>query len=387
MRSKKIKLFLCAICVFMICSCTTKKVDKIIPMPEEVSGIWFSYIDFGKTLQGKNDKEISNEIDQIIEDCVLLNINTIYLHTTSFTDAFYDSKIYPKNSIVKDVDPLKIFIEKAHKKNIRVEAWINPMRSVKEDEINTLNDSFIVKQWIVQNDERIRNVEGRYYLNPAYSEVQDLIVSVVEEIINNYTVDGIHMDDYFYPEGADEHFDSIAYSMLSEGKSISEFRKGNVNQLVEKIYKTVKEKNNDLVFGISPSGNIEYSRDRIYGDISAWIEAGTIDYLVPQIYWGYTHAKKPFYPTLKEWEKLVSNSDIDLIIGLAAYKLMEEGKNSDTLEWNSDEEILIKQIQDSRDIQGYKGISFYAYNSLFLNEKHKEYVENQIGKIGAEIVK
>lgn len=260
------------------------------------------------------------------------------------------------------------------------------MRSVKEDEINKLDDSFIVKQWII-NNERIRNVDGRYYLNPAYTEVQDLIVSVVEEILNKYTVDGIHMDDYFYPEGADEQFDSISYSKLGDGKSISEFRKGNVNQLVEKIYNAVKGKNDDLVFGISPSGNIEYSTERIYGDISAWIEAENIDYLAPQIYWGYTHAKKPFYETLKEWESLTSNSNVDLIIGLAAYKLKEEGNNSDTAEWNSDEDILIKQIKDSKEIQGYRGISLYAYNSVFLNDNNEQYLETQIDKISEEFIK
>lgn len=386
MKNKLKKSLICILCLFITCSCANKKEDQIIPMQEEVHALWFSYIDYGKTMQGKDEKEFRKEVSNIIENCVELNINTIYLHTTSFTDAFYNSEIYPKNNVVKNIDALEIFIEKAHEKNIRIEAWINPMRSVKEDEINKLDDSFIVKQWII-NNERIRNVDGRYYLNPAYTEVQDLIVSVVEEILNKYTVDGIHMDDYFYPEGADEQFDSISYSKLGDGKSISEFRKGNVNQLVEKIYNAVKGKNDDLVFGISPSGNIEYSTERIYGDISAWIEAENIDYLAPQIYWGYTHAKKPFYETLKEWESLTSNSNVDLIIGLAAYKLKEEGNNSDTAEWNSDEDILIKQIKDSKEIQGYRGISLYAYNSVFLNDNNEQYLETQIDKISEEFIK
>lgn len=371
------KILKLVICLGLLASCTSKKEPVYIPLPEEVKAMWFSYVDYETFLKDTPKDQIKEEIEKIIENCENIGINTIFVHAVAFTDAFYDSNIYPKSNKVsqKDIDYLEIFIEEAHKKNMHVEAWINPMRSVTAEEAALWEEDFILKKWVNEANDNIYNFEGRYYLNIATEENQKLIISVIEEIIENYDVDGIHMDDYFYPAKIDDGFDDNQFAG-SSFNSISDFRKYQVNELVEKIYDVVHE--NDLVFGISPSGNIEYSRDVIYGDTEAWVNKGIVDYVVPQIYWGYTNKTKPFEPTLQEWQLLMGNTDTKLIIGLAAYKVGIMSKDSDNEEWMKDDKILSKQIETSKTVKNYSGYALFSYHSLFgeNNENSKRNKEN-----------
>ena len=249
------------------------------------------------------------------------------------------------------------------------------MRSFTLEEIQNVDDNFIIKKWITENKPYVKAVKDRYYLNPAYPETTDLILSVVQEIIDNYAVDGIHMDDYFYPEGIDENFDKDIYSKICTNKcTLEQFRKNNVNNLVAQINKLVKKSN--LIFGISPSGNMDYSINSIYGDFNAWVDAGTVDYLIPQIYWGYNHPTKPYLQTLEEWSKVTQGSDVDLIIGIAGYKVgyedlyAKDGKN----EWVENTNILSRQTEDAKKLS-LKGVSIFSYKSIFIPEPE---VENNV---------
>lgn len=374
MNKKILKL---VICLVLLASCASKKESIHIPLPEEVKAMWFSYVDYQTFLKDVSKKDVEKEIDTILSNCESIGINTIFVHAVAFTDAFYDSNIYPKSNKVnqKEIDYLQIFVDKVHERNMHVEAWINPMRSVTVEEVALWEDDFILKQWINENNDSISSFEDRYYLNIATTESQQLILSVIEEIIKNYDVDGIHMDDYFYPVKVDETFDYNQF-IGSSFDSLSDFRKYQVNELVGKIYNLVHD--NNLVFGISPSGNIEYSRDVIYGDTEAWINKGLVDYVVPQIYWGYTNKTKPFEPSLQEWQSLMGNTDTKLIIGLAAYKIGVESQDSDNEEWLNDPKILSKQIETSKTVKNYSGYAIFSYHSLFgeNNENSKRNKEN-----------
>lgn len=359
------KLLIAFMCLVLLTSCSSRKESMHYPLPSEVKGMWFSFVDYRTFLKETSSEDIEKEIDEILDNCEELGINTLFVHTVAFTDAFYDSKIYPKSNVVseKDIDYLKIFVEKAHQRKMHIEAWINPMRSVTSEEMASMDESYILKQWVNEGNDSIYNFEGRYYLNIATEDTQTLILSVVEEILTNYDVDGIHMDDYFYPAKVDDGFD-INQFKGSSFQTIAEFRKYQVNELVDKIQALVHKKS--LVFGISPSGNIEYSRDVIFGDTEAWIKNGSIDYVVPQLYWGYTNKAKPFENTLQEWQGLVEGTEIPLIVGLAAYKMGVESKDSDREEWMNDPMILDKQIETSRSVENYGGYIYFSYHSLFL---------------------
>lgn len=363
---KKIIIFLITIPIIIGCSAA--------PSIEEIRAVWVSYIDYTQILWGKSFSEFETSVDEIVDNCVEYNINTIYLHASAFTDAYYDSDYYPTQYVESQIgadlkyDPLEIFIEKAQAKNIRVEAWINPFRSFDQKKMETVPDSYIVKKWVNEGNRNVIFYKDRYYLNPAYEEVHDLILNVVSEIAQNYDIDGLHMDDYFYPDHVDESFDKLDYMVSESDLSLEDWRRNNVNELVEKIDKTLHKIDSDLWFGISPAGNLEYSRDSIFGDVEKWVEEEWVNYIAPQIYFGYTNKSRPYAATLQQWSDVVKGTDVQLIVGLGAYKINQENGNSDDEEWIEDSQILMKQIQDAKSASNYAGYALYSYHSMFRAE-------------------
>jgi uncharacterized lipoprotein YddW (UPF0748 family) len=174
----------------------------------------------------------------------------------------------------------------------------------------------------------------------------EFLGDTVREITDNYNVDGVHIDDYFYPTTSAD-FDSEAF-VQSGASDLAAWRTENVSRFVKKLYDTVKEKDDRLLFGISPQGNIRADYETQYADVKKWgSESGFCDYIVPQIYYGFENETMPFLPTLEQWTELVRGSDVSLIIGLAAYKLGREDKwagSSAELEWINDPDIINKQI-------------------------------------------
>jgi uncharacterized lipoprotein YddW (UPF0748 family) len=174
----------------------------------------------------------------------------------------------------------------------------------------------------------------------------ELIETSVREILGNYDVDGVHIDDYFYPT-TDPEFDREAFE-VSGSTDLAQWRMDNVNRAVKAMYDAVKNADERLVFGISPQGNIDADYNSQYADVRRWgSEEGYCDYIIPQIYFGFENENSPFLPTLKQWEELVDDSIVSLIIGLAAYKLGREDKwagDAGELEWINDPDIIRKQI-------------------------------------------
>lgn len=315
----------------------------------EQVGLWLPYVRFPEYMQGKSEAEFRKTVEQIMEDAAADNVNTIYFHARPNGDAYYFSELFPKGTYLDgDYDPLAIVLEEAHKRNISVHAWINPLRLQTAEQMNTVPDSFIVKKWINAGEPYVKNVGGRWYLAPAYTETDELLRNSVREILDNYDVDGVHIDDYFYPT-TDPEFDREAFE-ASRINDLAQWRIDNVNRFVKAMYDTVKAKDKRLVFGISPQGNIDADYNSQYADVRRWgSEEGFCDYIVPQIYFGFENEKSPFIPTLRQWEELVDESKVALIIGLAAYKLGREDKwagEAGELEWINDPDMIRKQIRE-----------------------------------------
>ena len=388
MKSKKIVRKLIAVilsCSLFGCLRATSILE--LPAPTEkdpVNAVWFSYLDYQETAYNSAEYVFRNTVDEIIAELQELGVNTIYVHAVAFTDAFYKSDIYPQTQLIgtMEYDPLAIFVEEAKKSDMRVEAWVNPLRSVLVSEADLLEGT-ILKQWIDENNERIRQVDGRYYLNPAYPEVRQLVCSVVEEILDNYDVDGIQFDDYFYPANTEDRFDAYIFGEENylTGISREDFRRNAIDQLVADVHDTVKAKSPYLSFGISVAGNLENDLNIYFADPQAWIDAGTIDYLIPQIYWGFEHPTKPYAETLQEWMAMTENSDTALYAGLAAYKIGTEDiyAGDASAEWIDNTDILARQIEYAY-ASGCKGIALFRYGSLYFPENDKE--EN----VGKEII-
>ena len=354
---------------------------------EPVIGIWFSYLEYQRMCQGMTEEEFREFCEEAVSNMKDLGINTLYLHTIAFTDAFYDSSIYPQTAILPDIDydPYAIFSTAAKEAGLAVHAWINPMRSVTVEEAENLPEDFIIRTWIDSNDERVRQNNGRYYLNPAYPEVRALIGSVVQELLEKYHPDGIHLDDYFYPYDTQKNFDAYIYSLAQEEQedlTLEDFRMANVDQMVKELHDIVKEFDEKVEFGISPAGNIDNCIQLLYANPYHWVEQGTVDYLIPQIYWGFLHPIKPFEPTLQEWKAVVGDSDVRLLTGLAAYAIGVRYQLSEdedvNMEWVSHDDMMASQTEVSL-AEGCDGVVYFSYSSFFApDEETIEIVENEI---------
>lgn len=312
------------------------------------TGLWLPYMDFENYMYNKSESEYMEGIKKILSDAKAEGINTIYFHVHPNGDAYYKSDIFPKGIYyTDDYDPLQIMLDEAHDMGLSVHAWLNPLRFQTVEQMENLPDDFIVKQWINEKSPMVKIINNRWYLNPAYEEVTELISKCADEILKNYNVDGIHIDDYFYPT-TDTEFD-IEACEASNNTDLSQWRQDNINNMVKALYDTVKSNNKRIKFGISPQGNINANYNSQYADVKLWAGTdGYADYIIPQIYFGFENETCPFEPTLREWEKLVKDSGVSLVIGLAEYKLGEEDKwagEAGEMEWIENPDIISQQIE------------------------------------------
>ncbi|MCI7758927.1 MAG: family 10 glycosylhydrolase, partial [[Eubacterium] saphenum] len=256
----------------------------------EVKGMWISYIDLAGIMSG-SEGDFRSGISYIYDNCKSLGINTVYVHVRSHGDAYYSSDFFPRTKYLGGTyDPLNVMIEEAHARGLSFQAWINPLRGCAVSDIER-ESGYPMYSW-AGGETRLVQVGSYYYLNPAYSEVIELIADGAREITANYDVDGVHIDDYFYPT-TDSYFDSAAFSQ-SGLSSLSEFRLANCDKLVSSLYKAVKRGNSSAIFGVSCQGSIYNNYNYMYADVKKWCtESGYIDYIMPQIYYGFKNSAEP----------------------------------------------------------------------------------------------
>lgn len=351
-----------------------------IPEGTKNKGVFISYIEYKKYLKDKNELDMKKEIDKMINTVKDYNINFIILHVKPFSDAIYESKIFPSSSsIVSEegdklpFDVLDYFIKKAHKNNIQIHAWINPYRISNYTDTSKISITNPAYKWLNTNNVKVIQDKGIYY-NPASSEVQELIISGVAELVENYDIDGIHMDDYFYP---DDTIDLENYEQFKNTISLSDYRLSNTNKLVKSIYTTIKKIKPNVVFGISPEGNIENNYKNNYADVKTWItNEGYIDYIMPQLYYGFSNETQPFIPVINKWKDLIT-IDIDFMPALALYKvgIVDEYAKSGKEEWINDKDVITKQIKIINNMEKAAGYSLFRYS--YLIEKNNDNLINQ----------
>ena len=347
--------------------------NKEIPAPKKLNyseqkGMWLSYIDLNELLYQKTEEEFKSKFDEICKNCTAIDVNTLYIHCRAFGDAFYNSKLYQKTKTFGNTyyDPLKLMTDIAHKHKLSVHAWLNPLRCETAQYLDTADESLTITKWYKTGDDRLKYIaaDDHYWLDPAYDDVLQLICDGVGEIIDNYDIDGIHFDDYFYPT-TDSSFDSVMFSLSNEN-DLKKWRTDNINKLVSEVYKTVKEHNSEVEFGISPQGNIQNNYEYMYADVGKWCsEKGYIDYIVPQIYFGFENSILPYDTCKDEWSSLIKNKSVRLIIGLAAYKIYSDD------EFIQKADILSAQITHAKSLENYSGYAFYNYISLFPTDAQK----------------
>ena len=366
-------IFLLFIIYLLVPSATTntKKEER-----EEKRAVFISYIELGNYLRGKDEETIKKTIDDMLDNVKNFDFNMVILQVRSFSDAIYPSSIFPSSrSIVNNegdelpFDILKYFIKKAHQKDLELHAWINPYRISNDTDTSIISKENPAYKLINTSSVKVIDNVGIYY-NPASSEVESLILDGVEEIIKKYDVDGIHFDDYFYPKSND--IDGTDYEKAykdNNSLTLQEYRLNTISSLIRKTYKLIKSYDKSILFGISPDGNIDNNYNSNYVDTRKFCtEEGYLDYIMPQVYYGFLNSTKPFEDTVKSWNNLITN-DIDLIPALAFYKTgnIDEFAKEGVNEWVEYNNIIAREVMLSRELSNYSGFALFRYDSIFGN--------------------
>ncbi len=341
----------------------------------EMHGVWIPYMSLTLSESERTEKGFQAKINEMAEKCAKYNINTAVIQVRPFSDAIYPSEIFPYSHIITgtqgiapDFNPLEYIIKKFHEKNIAVHAWVNPLR------VSTgQTPSYIAESNPAKKYPTFTYKDGIYY-DVSYPEVRKLIIDGIAEIVKNYDIDGVQLDDYFYPsEDLDydkKSYDNYAKSVKSDFIPVShgEWRKANINMLVEGIYSKIHSLKNNVVFGISPQCNFD-NNEKIGADVKVWCsQKGYIDYICPQIYVSNNHPTFPFNTLADRWKATVTNSDIKLYMGLGIYKA---GSDADSGTWLLSDDNIKKQIEYTRDINT-DGFMLYSYDYLESELAEKE---------------
>lgn len=373
---KELFLLLIIFLLFLVYIFIPSKSEEEKSEVTERKAVFISYIELGNYIRGKDVSDAKKTIDDMIKNVNNFGFNMIILQVRSFSDAIYPSTIFPSSRSVVNMegdnlsfDVLDYFIKIAHKNNIELHAWINPYRISNDTDINVISKDNPAYKLLNTDSIKVIDNVGIYY-NPASSEVLDLILDGIEEIINNYDVDGIHFDDYFYPKSSD--IDYIEYNIakdLDSSLTLQEFRLNVITSLIKKSYDLIKDYDKSILFGISPDGNIDNNYNSNYVDTRLFCsEKGYLDYIMPQVYYGFLNSVKPFEDTVKSWNNLITNG-IDLIPALAFYKTgnIDEFAKEGVNEWIDYNNIIAREVMLSRELINYSGFSIFRYDSLFSN--------------------
>ena len=352
--------------------------------PGEMKGVWVTFMTLDVENESDKESAFSAKIDAVINDMKSGGFNTVFVHVRPFCDALYRSAYYPWSHIITGeqgknpgFDPLKMICDKCGENDISVHAWLNPYRisTGKTPPMLSADNPY-------SKDSSIGvEVNGELYLDPASQKARELIVNGVKELLKNYRIDGIHFDDYFYPENCGD-FDKEAYEEYKASAdsplSLEDFRKENVNILIREVYKAVHSVRKNAMFGIAPQGNMP-NNEALYADVRLWCrEPGYVDYICPQIYFSLDNPAMSYEAALEDWLKAEKHSGLRLYVGLPGYKA---GTDADSGTWLDNNDILKTEIEILRE-KGADGFILYSYDSLH-NKENAEEIQNVIRYINS----
>lgn len=345
---------------------------------DEMRGVWVSYMELSMENEDeKSEQSFRNKFNTIVQCCKGNGFNTLVVQVRPFCDALYKSEYFPWSHILTGVqgenpgyDPLEVMCKICKMNNLKIHAWVNPYR------VSTSNTpSKLAENNPYRQDKTLGIVtDSGTYLDPSNENARELIINGIEEIVNNYDVDAIQFDDYFYPvDIGDKDKSQYQAYVNSVGKdnsmSIDNWRTANVNMLVCDTYRKIHSLDKDVNFGISPQGNID-NNESIYADVKSWCTCeGFIDYICPQIYFSLDNPALTFENSLKSWSELDFADNVSLYIGLAGYKA---GTNDDENTWLEDDDILAKEYEMIKSNDKAEGFMLYSYNSITAETSSKE---------------
>lgn len=351
------RLFLAALLITAIVTssgCTSTHGEKSdVTEHEYVRAVWIAYYEMAEFTENNSDaSQFKKAVTKAFKDLKSKGFNCVTLQVRPFADAFYKSKYFPSSAYCFGkqggelyYDPLEIMTEVAHKYSLSVEAWINPYRVHSSADFSALSENNPALEF--KDSEDLIVCDSGIYFNPASSQVNELIINGVKEIAENYRVDSICFDDYFYPV-TDKSIDKNYYEQYKKDggqSSLDDWRRDNVSNMVSSVYKAIKSINPQITFGISPASNIENNYSSLYADVEKWAaNEGYADYLCPQVYFGFQNETQPFMTTVKQWAEMTK---CELYIALPLYKAGLEDEfagDAGINEFTENNNILARQV-------------------------------------------
>lgn len=364
---------------------------------QELRGVWISYLEWNE--MPTEQQAFQAAINEMYDNVKNMGMNAVFVHVRSHGDAMYPSAHFPwskfasgRQGVSPGYDPLAYAVQAAHDRGLEFHAWLNPYRVTGYlMSFDELADSNPAKVWLTDqdpnNDRWVLLHSGSYYFNPAIPEVRQLITAGVKEIVENYAVDGIHFDDYFYPslDNAQEAlwFDKPEYDRSGSALGIAQWRRQNVNELIAGVYRVVKDAKPEAEFGISPAGYLGNLRSdsMLFADVDTWMtQPGYIDYIMPQLYWGFNAKLKnqslapyAYGENLNSWINLAAQGDATLYLGLGMYRAGSNiADNNPVSEWLTSQDILKRQVEAARASGKVSGYCFFSYQSFFQENARQE---------------
>jgi len=372
---------------------------------EELRATWVSSFVKGFS-PSSNEATMKQELTRILNQFEELNINCIFFHLRTHNNAFYKTRLAPIKEeygtyeTFEQFDYVPWLIDECHKRGMEFHAWLNPYRiDLDKLGVNATAESVALKyqNYPLNPASKKENILITYdsetkrgaILNPASTEVQDYLVSVIQELMTNYDIDGIHFDDYFYQrlnetyacldDPDQEEFEAYCKSLSTPIDSNSEtnkanWRRNNIDNLIYKIHEAIVKENQihqrTIQFGISPTGiyrggdgsiqtgpNINTSGhyNTLFCDTYKWVQKNWIDYILPQVYNSFVNGSASNFADIVEWwNRALEGSKVNLYIGIGSYHI-----NSDYGSWKYEEEIF-NQLKYLQTMKNVKGVSLFS---------------------------
>ena len=359
-------------------------------LKREFRGVWIATVGNIDWPSQKNlsSEEQKREIIELLDMCKEMNFNAIIFQIRPSADAFYDSNFEPWSMYLTGMsgeppvpyyDPLAFIIEETHKRGMEFHAWINPYRAMVnygEYRSKPYPLTYEHPEWFV-------NYGKHKYFNPGIPAVREYTLKIVTDVVQNYNIDAVHFDDYFYPYKIKNLDFSDAEAFERYGGDFypdrrDEWRRNNVNRIIQELFHRIKELKPWVQFGVSPFGiwrnNDKDARgsftqagqtnyDDLYADIVLWMKKGWLDYILPQAYWHIGHEKADYREVVKWWSE--NSFGTRLYVGHGLFKMTSEGE---PLAWQAENPTEIeKQLSLNKSISKIEGSAFFSAKSLMMN--------------------
>ena len=350
---------------------------------KELRGVWVSTVfnlDWPTSGSYRNPSAQQAEYIKLLDDLQAMGMNAVFVQVRPSADALYPSTIVPWSKFLTGkqgqdpgYDPLAFAIEEAHKRGMAFHAWFNPFRATTDGKLEGLASNHVA----LQHSEWIVNSNNRHYINPGIPAARQHIIDAIMEVVNNYDIQSVHLDDYFYPSGGVFN-DDLTFRTYNSKQLINkaEWRRDNINTFVRELGQAVKAAKPAVEFGISPFGvwrnqSVDPSGsatkagvtayDSMSADVRTWIRQGWIDYVIPQLYWSIGFQAAAYDTLVDWWAREVQGTQVDLYIGHSPYKLgtTEAG-------WSSAQEI-INQLRYNDRYDAVDGSVFFSAKDLRRN--------------------